>query len=178
MRVLHSSWSRRTKLAHAPGMTLEILRGRHRLRRDRGARPASGAVLVLGRSLDLVTDDGRGQEYRLPWQIGGWDYPPGVSDGVISDGTWGNLPPGEVYVVPQGGEGQIAINGSLPGKVLAPGEELILTFRDGRLAEMRPKNGPAARHLHETQIAYAERGGPDWTNLAEIGFGLNPASTS
>ena len=73
-------------------------------------------------------------------------------------------------------KGEIVINGSLPGKVLGPGEELLLTFRDGRLADMQPEDGPAARHLRATQIAYAERrGDPNWTNLAEIGFGLNPA---
>ena len=87
-----------------------------------------------------------------------------------------NLPPGEVYVVPRDGEGQVAVNGSLPGKLLAQGEDLILTFRDGRLAEMAPENGSAAQHLRATQIAYAERrGDANWPNLAEIGFGLNPA---
>ena len=177
MRLLNSSWSRRTKLAHAPGMTLEILAAAD-TDYDAIAERAEllSAVLVLGRRLDLVTEDSRGQEYRLAVDIGGWNYPPGVSDGVIRDGTWDNLPPGEVYVVPRDGEGQIAINGSLPGKLLAQGEELILTFRDGRLAEMGPENGPAARHLRATQIAYAERrGDSNWPNLAEIGFGLNPA---
>ena len=177
MRLLNSSWSRRTKLAHAPGMTLEILAAAD-TDYDAIAERAEllSAVLVLGKRLDLVTEDSRGQEYRLAVDIGGWNYPPGVSDGVIRDGTWDNLPPGEVYVVPRDGEGQIAINGSLPGKLLAQGEDLILTFRDGRLAEMGPENGPAARHLRATQIAYAERrGDANWPNLAEIGFGLNPA---
>jgi leucyl aminopeptidase (aminopeptidase T) len=177
MRLLNSSWSRRTKLAHAPGMTLEILAAAD-TDYDAIAERAEllSAVLVLGRRLDLVTEDGRGQEYRLTVEIGGWNHPPGVSDGVIRDGTWDNLPPGEVYVVPRDAEGQVAINGSLPGKLLAQGEDLILTFRDGRLAEMGPENGPAARHLRATQIAYAERrGDSNWPNLAEIGFGLNPA---
>jgi leucyl aminopeptidase (aminopeptidase T) len=177
MRLLNSSWSRRTKLAHAPGMTLEILAAAD-TDYDAIAERAEllSAVLVLGRRLDLVTEDSRGQEYRLNVAIGGWNYPPGVSDGVIREGTWDNLPPGEVYVVPRDGTGQIAINGSLPGKLLAQGEELVLTFRDGRLAEMGPENGSAARHLRATQIAYAERrGDANWPNLAEIGFGLNPA---
>ena len=177
MRLLNSSWSRRTKLAHAPGMTLEILAAAD-TDYDAIAERAEllSAVLVLGKRLDLVTEDGRGQEYRLTVEIGGWNHPPGVSDGVIRDGTWDNLPPGEVYVVPRDAEGQVAINGSLPGKLLAQGEDLILTFRDGRLAEMGPENGPAARHLRATQIAYAERrGDSNWPNLAEIGFGLNPA---
>jgi hypothetical protein len=86
------------------------------------------------------------------------------------------LPPGEVYVVPRDGDGEIVINGSLPGKVLSASEELILTFQEGRLTKIEPEECPAARHLQETQIAYAERrGDPNWSNLAEIGFGLNPA---
>jgi leucyl aminopeptidase (aminopeptidase T) len=177
LRVLRTSWSRRTKLAHAPGMTLDVLR---KADTDYGliaehARQMALA-LALGRSLEIVTSDGEGREYRLVVQVGGWEFPPEISDGVIADGTWGNVPPGEVYVVPQGGEGLIAVNGSLPGRVLGPGEELVLEFRAGWLHEMRPKTGPAARYLHETQIACArERGDREWTNLAEIGFGLNPA---
>jgi aminopeptidase len=177
LRVLRTSWSRRTKLAHAPGMTLDVLR---KADTDYGliaehARELALA-LALGRSLEIFTTGEEGRERRLVVPIGGWEYPPEVSDGVICDGSWGNVPPGEVYVVPQGGEGAIVVNGSLPGRVLAPGEELELAFRAGWLHEMRPKNGLAAHYLHETQIAYAQQHGDrEWTNLAEIGFGLNPA---
>jgi hypothetical protein len=177
LRVLRTSWSRRTKLAHAPGMTLDIL---CKADTDYGqiserARCLAQA-LALGRSLEIITTDARGRECRLMVQTGGWEYPPEISDGVIYDGAWGNVPPGEVFLVPQGGEGTIAVNGSLPGRVLAPGEELVLAFRAGWLHEMRPKSGPAARYLHGTQIPCAlERNDQGWTNLAEIGFGLNPA---
>jgi aminopeptidase len=180
LRVLRTSWSRRTKLAHAPGMTLDILRKAdtdYGLIAERARHLA--LALALGRSLEIITSVEEGREpseCRLVVQIGGWEYPPEISDGVISDGSWGNVPPGEVYVVPQGGEGSIAVNGSLPGRVLAPGEELVLTFRAGWLHEMHPKNGPAARYLHETQISHArQHGDREWMNLAEIGFGLNPA---
>jgi hypothetical protein len=177
LRVLRTSWSRRTKLAHAPGMTLDVLR---KADTDYGLISEHARLLalalVLGRSMEIVTTDGQGRECRLVVPIGGWDYPPEISDGVISDGAWGNVPPGEVYVVPQGGEGTIAVNGSLPGRVMAPGEDLTLVFRAGWLHEMRPKTGPAAHYLYETQISHAqERGDREWMNLAEIGFGLNPA---
>ncbi len=70
--------------------------------------------------------------------------------------------------------GRFAVNGSLPGRVMAPGESIILNFREGRLADIEPHDSPAVRHLQRTQIAYAEgRGDPNWSNLAEIGFGLN-----
>ena len=176
LHVLQASWSRRTKLAHAPGMTLAIL-GAVDTDFDAINERARllATVLILGRRMESVTTDSRGQEHRLMVELGGWNFPPGISDGVIPDGSWSNLPPGEVHIVPQYGEGQIVINGSLPGKVLGPGEELILTVRDGRLADMQPEAGPAVRHLRSTQIAYAERrGDTNWTNLAEIGFGLNP----
>jgi hypothetical protein len=177
LRVLRTSWSRRTKLAHAPGMTLDVLCKAdtdYALIAERARHLA--LALALGRSLEIITLDAKGRECRLSVQTGGWEYPPEISDGVISDGAWGNVPPGEVYMVPQGGEGVIAVNGSLPGRVLAPGEELALAFRAGWLHEMRPKSGPAARYLHGTQIPCAqERGDQGWTNLAEIGFGLNPA---
>jgi hypothetical protein len=177
LRVLRTSWSRRTKLAHAPGLTLDALRKAdtdYALIAEHARLLA--LALVLGRSMEIITVDSRGSECRLVIPIGGWDYPPEISDGVISDGAWGNVPPGEVYVVPQGGEGAIAINGSLPGRLMAPGEDLTLSFRAGWLHEMRPKTGPAARYIHETQISHAqERGDREWMNLAEIGFGLNPA---
>lgn len=175
-RVLHASWNRRTKLAHAPGLTLDILAAADTDYAviNESARLLA-TVLLLGRRMEVVTTDGRGQEHRLNVTLGGWNHPPGISDGIIPDGAWGNLPPGEVYIVPRDGEGQVIVNGSLPGKVLGQGEELFLTFRDGQLVEMQPEAGPAARHLRTTQIAYAERRGDShWANLAEIGFGLNP----
>jgi hypothetical protein len=177
MRVLQTGWSRRTKLGHAPGLTTEILRMADT---DYAAiceqAQLLSLALILGKRIEIVTTDSRRREHRLNAHIGGWDYPPGIADGVIRDGAWGNLPPGEVYIVPRDGDGKIVINGSLPGRVLAAGEEIILTFRDGRFAGAEPADSPALRHLQETQIAYAERRGDDnWSNLAEIGFGLNSA---
>ena len=52
--------------------------------------------------------------------IGGWDRLPVASDGIIRDGAWGNVPSGETYIAPMEGtaEGQVLINGSIPGLVL------------------------------------------------------------
>lgn len=177
VRVLQTGWSRRAKLGHAPGLTPDILRMADT---DYAAISEQAQLLalalILGKRMEIVTTDSQRREYRLNATVGGWEYPPGISDGVIRDGSWGNLPPGEVYIVPRGGEGQIVINGSVPGRVLAAGEELILTVREGRLEKIEPDDSPPARHLLETQIAYAQRRkDPNWTNLAEIGFGLNPA---
>ena len=177
MRVLHASWGRRARLAHAPGMTVETLKT---IDTDYAAIAEQAQLLslalILGKRVEIVTTDSQRREHRLNVRVGGWDYPPGINDGTIREGAWSNLPPGEVYIVPRDGDGQIVVNGSIPGKVLGPAEELILTFRDGRMVDMQPEDSAAARHLHESQIAYAERRGDgNWSNLAEVGFGLNPA---
>jgi hypothetical protein len=133
-------------------------------------------AFILGRQLEISTEDARGQKYRLDVTFDSRNYPPGISDGVIPDGAWANLPPGETYVVPRDANGQIAINGSLPDRVFLAGEALILTFRDGCLADMEPHDSPAVRHMMRTQVAFAEgRDDPHWRNLAEVGFGVNPA---
>lgn len=177
MRVLHASWGRRARLAHAPGMTVETLRT---IDTDYAAIAEQAQLLslalILGKRVEIVTTDSHRREHRLNVHVGGWDYPPGVNDGTIREGAWSNLPPGEVYIVPRDADGRLVVNGSIPGRVFGPAEELILTFRKGRLVDLRPEDSAAARHLHETQIAYAERrGDTNWSNLAEVGFGLNPA---
>jgi hypothetical protein len=88
------------------------------------------------------------------------------------------VPSGETYIAPLEGtaEGSIVINGSLPGLVLEPDAELILHFEQGRLARLDPPDGTASRWLHETQIAKAQAAGDlNWSSLAEIGIGVNPA---
>lgn len=177
MRVLHASWGRRARFAHAPGMNLALL---GTIDADYAAISEQAQLLslalILGKRLEIVTTDKERRERRLNVRVGGWEYPPGINDGTIREGAWSNLPPGEVYVVPRDADGQIVINGSVPGRVLGPSDEIILTFREGRLAEMQPEECPSARHLRETQFGYAERrGDANWSNLAEVGFGLNPA---
>lgn len=177
LRVLKTGWSRHTRLAHAPGMNLNILAMADT---DFGfiseCSQVLATTLLLGKQMELITQDHCGQEYQLTLEIGGWNCPPGISDGIIPKGAWANLPPGEVYTVPQGGKGEIVINGSMPGRVLWPEEELILTIESGRLVSWYPTESLAARHLYETQIAYAQQqGDQNWSNIAEIGFGLNPA---
>lgn len=176
-RVLRTSWGRRVKVAHCPGMNLEILRMAdvdYDLIRQRCHLLAT--ALVLGKHGVIKTTDSQGGDHCLEVDIAGWEFTPGIGDGVIPDGAWANLPPGETFMLPLSGRGSIAINGSIPGRVLQPGEELILSFRDGRLVQVQPDDSPAARHLQKTQIDFAKsHADPNWSNLAEVGFGVNPA---
>lgn len=175
--VLHTSWNRRTKVVHAPGMRLDYLpladTDYHQIHEQ---CQTLALAFIVGRQIEIVTADSGGREYRLLVESGGWDPAPIISDGIVREGSWANLPPGETFIIPQDGHGQIVINGSLPGRVLAPGEEIILTFQDGCLSGIQPEDSPAARHLFETQIAYAQgRQDANWSNLAELGLGVNPA---
>jgi hypothetical protein len=110
--------------------------------------------------------------------IGGWERLPVGSDGVINDGAWGNVPSGETYIAPLEGRGagSVVINGSVPGLVVRDGDEITLFFDRGRLRRIEPESSPAARWLEETQFLGAQdRGDLNWSNLAEIGIGMNPA---
>lgn len=177
MRVLHASWGRRARLAHAPGMSAEMLKT---VDTDYAAIGEQAQILslalILGKRIEIVTTDSSRREHRLNVRVGGWAYPPGINDGMIREGSWSTLPPGEVNFVPRDGDGRIVVNGSIPGKVLGPGEELLLTFHEGKLVSIEPEDSPVARYLYESQFNHAERrGDTNWSNLAEVGFGLNPA---
>ena len=181
-RVLETQWSARTRVGHMPGATLDIF-DLADVDMDRLIADCHAVELVLahGQQVELITYAPDGKAHTLTADIGGWERLPVASDGVIPDGAWGNVPSGETYIAPIEGsaEGTVAITGSLPGRALAPGECLVLRFRDGRLVKVEPEGSPAARWLDEHQIQAAKaKGDLNWSNLAEIGIGLNPRVTS
>ena len=180
-RILETHWSARTRFGHMPGATLDVFDlADVDLERLIADCHAVELALARGRQLELITYAPDGKAHTLTADIGGWERLPVASDGVITDGAWGNVPSGETYIAPVEGsaEGTVAITGSLPGRVLAPGECLVLRFRDGRLVQVEPEGSPAARWLDERQIQNAKaKGDLNWSNLAEIGIGLNPKVT-
>jgi leucyl aminopeptidase (aminopeptidase T) len=177
--ILETHWTARTRIGHMPGASLEVLKLAAVDVQQLVADCATvEAALVRGRKLDLVSYTDSGAPHTLTANIGGWDRLPVASDGVIRDGAWGNVPSGETYIAPIEGSatGTVAINGSIPGLVVQPETNIVLHFARGHLTHIQPDGGPAARWLHETQIARAQAAGdPNWSNLAEIGVGLNPA---
>jgi leucyl aminopeptidase (aminopeptidase T) len=91
----------------------------------------------------------------------------GISDDgdLTGERAFGNLPCGEGFVSPCGGEGRM-VTVSLAGVGLPRGEPPVLTVRDGRLAgATQPEGEEFLAHLH----AAGELG----TNLAELGIGTN-----
>jgi leucyl aminopeptidase (aminopeptidase T) len=95
-------------------------------------------------------------------------------DGISDDGdlraagAFGNLPCGEGFISPAGGEG-VAFAASLAGLGL-PDEPVRLVVRDGRLAE-------AAGEWGGRWTAIMDAAGEQGRNLAELGVGTNERAT-
>jgi leucyl aminopeptidase (aminopeptidase T) len=86
---------------------------------------------------------------------------------LSAPGAFGNLPCGEGFVSPVGGEGTIAAS-SLPAGLVD--EPVLLTVSDGRLARA---DGEGAAAL----LALLDAHGPLGRNLAELGVGANDRAT-
>jgi leucyl aminopeptidase (aminopeptidase T) len=88
-----------------------------------------------------------------------------ADDGRLTDpGAFGNLPCGEGFIAPAGGEGTM-VAASLASLGLTD-EPAVLTVRDGRIVDGQGGLGPA---FLERLRAHGEAG----TNLAELGVGTN-----
>jgi leucyl aminopeptidase (aminopeptidase T) len=85
-------------------------------------------------------------------------------------GAFGNLPCGEGFVSPVGGEGTIAT--SSLGLVGLTREPVLLAVRDGRLAGAGGSGDDAEQYL-----AMLDAHGPLGRNLAELGVGTNDRAT-
>jgi leucyl aminopeptidase (aminopeptidase T) len=84
---------------------------------------------------------------------------------LTAPGAFGNLPCGEGFIAPAGGEGTVATR-SLASIGLAQGHPAHLTVEGGRLAKA---TGPEGERLYELLTGAGELG----TNLAELGVGTN-----
>lgn len=176
-QIRRAAWGRGRRVAHMPGLnwrTLLMADTDYDLLTQRCTVLA--LALVKGREIKIESFDRRGRTYTLTAALSPWRRLPIISDGIIPDGAWGNVPSGETYIAPIEGtaEGSIVINGALPGRVLTPNEELILHFEAGQMTHLTPQRSAAARHLLYAQLGYARtQGDPNWNCLAEIGLGVN-----
>jgi leucyl aminopeptidase (aminopeptidase T) len=87
-------------------------------------------------------------------------------DGALATpGAFGNLPCGEGYIAPAGGEGQIVVAATMASVGVAE-DPVTLTVHDGRLVEAEDGLGPRFLEL-------LRNAGEQGTNLAELGVGTN-----
>lgn len=156
------------RVASMPGVTGEMLArvmgADMRLVRKRGTRLAR----VLGAGAEARITCSRGSDLRM----GLIDRTAIVDAGQLNKrGAFGNIPCGEAFIAPlEGtGDGTLIVDGSIAGvgKVEMPVE---LTVEAGHLTAA---SGPEGTQLIST---LEEQGGPEGTNLAELGLGTNEAA--
>jgi leucyl aminopeptidase (aminopeptidase T) len=151
--------------ATMPGVTIDML-ARVMAVDFAALRARSAAVAHALREADEAhLSCPRGSDLRL--DLRGRD---GISDDgdLSAPGAFGNLPCGEGFIAPAGGEGTVVAS-SLAAIGLAA-EPARLTVRDGRLAEA---TGPEGERLLEALRAHGDAG----VNLAELGVGTNDRAT-
>jgi leucyl aminopeptidase (aminopeptidase T) len=176
--VRKAAWQSGCKVAHMPGIALDILQ---LAEVDYSVLQANCEILALalakGRHIRVETVDSHGRKYHLETDLDPWRRMPIISDGIIQTGSWGNVPSGETFIAPPENQtsGEIVIDGSIPGCIISHGNEIVLSFNDGRLVDWQPRDVPAARQLEQIAVRYAqENNDVCWDVLAEIGLGVNP----
>lgn len=177
-KVRAAAFNNGCKVGHMPGIDAATLRVAD-VDYDalRGQCELLATVLLKSNVLDLVSYDAAGHRHCLTVPLDPTSFLPITSDGIIQKGSWGNIPSGETFIAPPptSGDGSIVINGSIRGYVMAPGEELILTFKGGELTRWSPEDSPAARHFVAEVVTTARaEDDKEWNRLAEVGLGVNP----
>jgi leucyl aminopeptidase (aminopeptidase T) len=121
---------------------------------------------LLGEGAEAHVTCPRGTDLRV--DLGGRR---GIADDgdLTARGAFGNLPCGEGFISPAGGEGTLLAR-SISAIGLTGEEPARLTVRGGHLVEGR---GPAGERLLATLREHGDAG----TNLAELGVGTNDRAT-
>ena len=142
-------------LARMMSADLEVIRRRSRVVAERlGEASAARITCPLGSDLTLSLEGRHG----IP------------DDGELTEaGAFGNLPCGEGFVSPAGGEGRLVAAGTIAGYGIPP-EPVDIEIVGGRLTKA---SGDAGAWLMK-QLSAAGEGG---TNVAELGVGTNENAT-
>ena len=150
------------RAATLPGVTEEML-ARVMSADLEGLRRKGHAVAeALDRAAEARITDGNGTDLRL--DISGREAIPDTGE-LTERGAFGNLPCGEGFISPAGGDGTLVIDGSLAGIGLVE-EPVELVVEGGHLTSARGGQGMA---FMELLTLHGEEG----TNIAELGIGTN-----
>lgn len=154
------------RTATMPGITLEMMRtggitADYLAVRNTGFNLKSR--LDHAKEIRLVTDLGT----DIVFDIEGCEWQ--TDHGICHEpGSSSNLPAGEVYVAPRGGNGNFVVDGSMSGMGLLD-SPLTINVEDRHATEITGKGA-------EQFITMLESVGPLARNLAELGIGINPAA--
>jgi leucyl aminopeptidase (aminopeptidase T) len=174
--VLLAALDRWKKIGHMPGANLHMLAmADSDYNEIEAVCNLLAVVLLRGKHMRFGSTDRAGVKHWLDVEIGGWERPPVISSGIIKQGSWGNIPPGETFIAPiEGtGSGSIVLNGSLPGYVLPEDSEVLLEFEIGRLVRYSSSDPKCMEIIKGLQDYALKQGDENWNNLAEIGIGVN-----
>ena len=134
-------------------------------------------ALLLGQHAVVTsysfTSTGQESAHELRLTLGGFERVPVTSSGLISRGTWGNLPGGETFIAPLEGSanGSFALN-AFAGCVLDRASPIAVEFRNGLLAHVA---GTAPERRNLVRLFDSHHGNDHSIALAELGIGLNGA---
>lgn len=177
--ILREGLSVRCKIAHMPGLTTEMVASLADTDYDileKGCATLQ-APLLLGSEVLIITNDNAGNHHQLRLDLGGWDYPPVVSSGIVHKNSFDNVPSGEVYIPPVKGtaEGTVVINGSITEYVFGEGDEILVHFVKGAVDSIEPPDHPAAKILQDLIKRAKVLGDAEPHFLCELGIGVNTA---
>jgi len=152
--------------ATLPGVTAELLARLMSADFDRLAQRSQAVARLLSDADEAHLTCPQGSDLRL--DLTGRTA---ISDhgDLTAPGAFGNLPCGEGFVAPLGGEGTLVAS-SVPGPGVVRDDPVRLTVADGRLA------GGEGRHA-DGYLAQLDAHGPDGRHLAELGVGTNEHAT-
>ena len=150
------------RCATLPGVTEDML-ARVMSADMEGLRRKGHAVAeALDRASEARITDANGTDLRL--DLSGREAIPDAGE-LTERGAFGNLPCGEGFISPAGGNGTLVIDGSMAGVGLV-GEPVELVVEGGHLTSARGAAGMAFMELLTEH-------GDDGTNIAELGVGTN-----
>ena len=150
--------------ATMPGVNADLLARLMSADFDAMSARCHAVARLLGEADDAHLTCARGTDMRFDLR----GRPAIADDGdLTARGAFGNLPCGEGFASPAGGEGTIAAS-SLDQRLVE--EPVLLTVREGRLDSASGEVGAAF-------LAHLDAHGPLGRNLAELGVGTNDRAT-
>jgi leucyl aminopeptidase (aminopeptidase T) len=164
-RARKAASERGARGATLPGVTEDMLARLMSVDFDLMTRRSRAVAELLSDEHEARVTCPRGTELRLDLR-----HRAAIADDgdLTLPGAFGNLPCGEGFIAPHGGEGTVFVS-TLPGHGIAD-EPVALTVERGRLARAE---GPVGEAFFES----LERHGRDGLNLAELGVGTNEHAT-
>jgi leucyl aminopeptidase (aminopeptidase T) len=150
------------RCATLPGVTEQMLARVMSADMEGLRRKGEAVAEALDRASEAQIRDANGTDLRL--DLSGRKAIPDAGD-LSEPGAFGNLPCGEGFIAPAGGDGTLVIDGSLAGLGIVE-EPVELVLEGGHLTSARGGQGMA---FMELLTVHGEEG----TNVAELGIGTN-----